>query len=158
MPKADGRAQGNANLLKANCVRFAGQSRLRTALQPFSFWEYIACLMQKHREAFLCPDEKLLRSAFGQSCFPFYHRGRSPLFPFPILLVIFMNECRSVRFRKCTQMIMYMPYFISTVVLVSIIIQFADISSGFINRFIAALGGKPVNSMGKVNDFRSIYV
>ena len=53
---------------------------------------------------------------------------------------------------------MYMPYFISTVVLVSIIIKFADISSGFINRFIAALVGKPVNSMGKVNDFRSIYV
>ena len=71
MPKTDGRAQGNANLLKANCVRFAGQSRLRTALQPFSFWEYIACLMQKHREAFLCPDEKLLRSAFGQSAFFF---------------------------------------------------------------------------------------
>lgn len=69
-----------------------------------------------------------------------------------------MNECRSVRFRKCTQMITYIPYFISTVVLVSIIIQFADISSGFINRFIAALGGKPVNSMGKVNDFRSIYI
>ena len=55
-------------------------------------------------------------------------------------------------------MITYIPYFISTVVLVSIIIQFADISSGFINRFIAALGGKPVNSMSKVNDFRSIYV
>ncbi len=69
-----------------------------------------------------------------------------------------MNECRSVRFRKCTQMIAYMPYFSSTVVLVSIIIQFADISSGFINRFIAALGGKPFNSMGKVNDFRSIYI
>ena len=64
-----------------------------------------------------------------------------------------MNECRSVRFRKCTQMIAYMPYFSFTVVLVSIIIQFADISSGYINRFIAAF-----HSMGKVNDFRSIYI
>lgn len=79
-------------------------------------------------------------------------------FPFPILLAIFMNECRSARFRKFTQMITYMPYFISTVVLVSMIIQFTDISSGFINQIIMALGGKSVNFMGKVSYFRSLYV
>ncbi len=79
-------------------------------------------------------------------------------FPFPILLAIFMNECRSAGFRKTTQMITYMPYFISTVVLVSMIIQFTDISSGFINQMIVALGGQPVNFMGNVNYFRPLYV
>lgn len=79
-------------------------------------------------------------------------------FPFPILLAIFMNECRSSKFRKTTQMITYMPYFISTVVLVSMIIQFTDISSGFINQMIVALGGKPVNFMGNVHYFRPLYV
>ena len=52
----------------------------------------------------------------------------------------------------------YMPYFISTVVLVSMILQFTDISSGLVNQIIKALGGNPVNFMGTVSYFRSIYV
>lgn len=79
-------------------------------------------------------------------------------FPFPILLAIFLNEARSARFRKFTQMVTYMPYFISTVVLVSMIIQFTDISTGFVNQIIKALGGTPVNFMGKAEYFRPLYV
>lgn len=79
-------------------------------------------------------------------------------FPIPIILAICLNECRSTRFKKFTQMITYMPYFISTVVLVSMIIQFTDLSTGFINMLIKKLGGNPVNFMGTVTYFRSIYV
>lgn len=79
-------------------------------------------------------------------------------FPIPIILAICLNECRWTRFKKLTQMITYMPYFISTVVLVSMIIQFTDLSSGFINQIIQKLGGDPVNFMGTVKYFRSIYV
>ena len=62
-------------------------------------------------------------------------------FPIPIILAICLNECRSTKFKKFTQMITYMPYFISTVVLVSMIIQFTDISTGFINQILKAMGG-----------------
>ncbi len=79
-------------------------------------------------------------------------------FPIPIVLAICLNESRSPRFRKFTQMITYMPYFISTVVLVSMIIQFTDISSGFINQIIVKLGGQSVNFMGTISYFRSLYV
>ena len=79
-------------------------------------------------------------------------------FPFPIILAVCLNECRSAKFRKFTQMITYMPYFISTVVLVSMILQFTDISSGLINQIIKALGGSAVNFMGNVSYFRSMYV
>ena len=79
-------------------------------------------------------------------------------FPFPIILAIALNECKSKRFRKVTQVVTYMPYFISTVVLVSMILQFTDISSGIANQMIARLGGKPVNFMGTVSYFRSLYV
>ena len=79
-------------------------------------------------------------------------------FPIPIILAICLNECRSRRFKKFTQMVTYMPYFISTVVLVSMIIQFTDITSGIINTAIVALGNKPVNFMGNANYFRSLYV
>ena len=79
-------------------------------------------------------------------------------FPIPIVLAICLNECRSTKFKKFTQMITYMPYFISTVVLVSMIIQFTDISTGFINQIIVKLGGEATNFMGTVSYFRSLYV
>ena len=79
-------------------------------------------------------------------------------FPFPIILAIALNECRSRKFQKVTQMVTYMPYFISTVVLVSMILQFTDISNGFVNQIIRRLGGKPINFMGTVGYFRSLYV
>ena len=79
-------------------------------------------------------------------------------FPFPIILAIALNECRSKRYQKITQMVTYMPYFISTVVLVSMILQFTDISSGVANQIIVALGGSRVNFMGTMSYFRSLYV
>ena len=79
-------------------------------------------------------------------------------FPFPILLAIFLNELRSDKLRKSVQMITYMPYFISTVVLVSMIIQFTDLNFGIVNQFIRAMGGDAVNFMGKKDYFRHLYV
>ncbi|MDR1263578.1 MAG: ABC transporter permease subunit, partial [Oscillospiraceae bacterium] len=79
-------------------------------------------------------------------------------FPAPILLAVCLNESPSRRFRKSVQMITYMPYFISTVVLVSMIIQFTDISSGLINQMIKGMGGSAVNFMGERRYFRLIYV
>lgn len=79
-------------------------------------------------------------------------------FPIPILLAICLNECRSDKFRKFTQMITYMPYFISTVVLVSMILQFTDISTGIVNQILTALGAAPKNFMGNIQYFRGLYV
>ncbi len=79
-------------------------------------------------------------------------------FPIPIVLAICLNESRSQKFKRFTQMVTYMPYFISTVVLVSMIIQFTDISTGFINQMLERLGGRSVNFMGTITYFRSLYV
>lgn len=79
-------------------------------------------------------------------------------FPIPIVLAICLNESRSKHFRKTVQMITYMPYFISTVVLVSMIIQFTDISSGLFNHIIRAFGGSPINFMGEAKYFRTLYI
>ncbi len=79
-------------------------------------------------------------------------------FPFAIILAVALNEAASKRYKKFTQMITYMPYFISTVVLVSMIIQFTDTRMGLINHFIGLFGMKPVNFMAKPDLFRHIYV
>jgi putative aldouronate transport system permease protein len=45
-------------------------------------------------------------------------------FPIPIILAIALNNTKAMRFKKTVQMVTYAPYFISTVVMVGIIIQF----------------------------------
>ncbi len=79
-------------------------------------------------------------------------------FPIPIILAICLNEARSRSFRKTVQLVTYMPYFISTVVLVSMIMQFTDPTTGIVNHMIQAMGGKSVNVMGEAKYFRHLYV
>lgn len=79
-------------------------------------------------------------------------------FPFPILLALAINECRSRRYRKFVQMTTYAPYFISTVVLVGMMGNFFSLRTGFVNSVAKALGAQQVNYMGISSLFRHMYV
>ncbi len=79
-------------------------------------------------------------------------------FPFPILLAVLLNEVQIIPFKKTVQMVTYAPYFISTVVLVGMLMQLTDLRNGIINQIIVSLGGKPVNFFGKGNIFDHLYV
>ncbi len=76
----------------------------------------------------------------------------------PIILALALNECTSTKFKKAVQMITYAPHFISTVVMVGIILLILSPSSGIINQFIQLFGGKPIDFMAKPEWFKSIYV
>ena len=79
-------------------------------------------------------------------------------FPIPIILAIALNNCEFRRFRKLTQMVTYAPHFISTVVLVGIVIQFLSPRFGIVNKLIAAVGLEPISFMGERALFKSIFV
>lgn len=79
-------------------------------------------------------------------------------FPLPIILALLLNNCLKPRYKKFVQIVTYMPYFISTVVMVGIIIQFLSPKVGVINYAIKALGGTEIDFMGKPEYFRNIYV
>ncbi len=79
-------------------------------------------------------------------------------FPLPILFAIMLNEIRYVRFKKTVQMITYAPHFISTVVMVGMIITFLSPNNGIVNQVIKLLGFEPVFFMAKPEYFKSIYV
>ena len=64
-------------------------------------------------------------------------------FTAPILLAILLNEIRGNRFKKVVQNITYIPYFLSVVVVVSMLKLFTDQDYGAINLLIKALGGTP---------------
>lgn len=79
-------------------------------------------------------------------------------FPLPICLAIILNYVKNLRFKKFAQTVTYMPYFISTVVLVAMMNLFFSPSSGFINTIIKSFGGEPVYFMGMSSLFPHMYV
>lgn len=79
-------------------------------------------------------------------------------FPFPILLALSLNYIGNRTYKKMVQMVTYSPYFISTVVMVGMIMQFLDVRIGVVNHLVRALGGEAVNFMGVPEYFKSIYV
>jgi multiple sugar transport system permease protein/putative aldouronate transport system permease protein len=79
-------------------------------------------------------------------------------FPIPILLAIGLNEIRSLRFKKTVQMVTYAPYFISTVVMVGMLMQITDLRLGILNRLLTLFGGQAVNFFGSAEIFPHLYV
>lgn len=79
-------------------------------------------------------------------------------FPIPILLAIALNEARSGIFKRAVQMVTYAPYFISTVVLVSMIMLLLAPRLGVINLGLQWLGLPAINFLGRPDLFPSIYV
>jgi putative aldouronate transport system permease protein len=76
----------------------------------------------------------------------------------PILLALLLNEVGGKRFRKLLQTITYAPHFISTVVMVSMVIILLNPSYGIVNSMLAGFGGTPVDFMTNKEWFKSIYV
>ena len=79
-------------------------------------------------------------------------------FPIPIFLALALNEASNARFQKLVQNLTYAPHFISTVVLCGMIVSFTSPTTGIINTFIQAFGGKPIDFMGQEGWFRPIYI
>jgi len=77
-------------------------------------------------------------------------------FPFPIFLAIFLNELKSSKIRKATQTLLYLPNFLSWVIIAGVATQLLS-SSGLINDLIAACGGERVNFLSDTGWWRFVY-
>ena len=81
-------------------------------------------------------------------------------FPMPIILALVINQIRNQKRKKMLQTTVYLPYFISTVVLVAIMIIFLSPTSGIISKILNALHliGENANLMGDPQYFIPVYV
>ncbi len=79
-------------------------------------------------------------------------------FPFPILLALCFNEVKRARVKKFLQTLTFAPYFISTVVVVSILFQMFSYRYGVVNSVIKLFGGSAVNFWGEGGFFRPVYI
>ena len=77
-------------------------------------------------------------------------------FPIPIFLAVFLNELRSSKIRKTTQTLLYLPNFLSWVIIAGISTQLFS-SSGLLNNVLNALGIGTVNFLTNSFIWRIVY-
>ena len=78
-------------------------------------------------------------------------------FPVPIIISILLNEVKNHRFKRSVQTIIYLPYFISWVILAGII-QDLFAKEGLINQFLGIFGAEPVFFLGNKYAFLGVLI
>lgn len=78
-------------------------------------------------------------------------------FPVPIILALLINEVRWNSFKRFVQTVTYLPYFISTVVVIGILQTFFSLD-GFVNLLLKSMGLEPVIFLLESGWFRFLYI
>ncbi len=79
-------------------------------------------------------------------------------FPVPVILALLLNRIRSDKVKRGIQTTIYVPYFISTVVLAGMLYIFLSPSNGILNYALSYFNHKPIDFMSESSMFRTIYV
>ncbi|MFB8372359.1 ABC transporter permease [Paenibacillus taichungensis] len=79
-------------------------------------------------------------------------------FPVPILLAILLNEVRMIVFKRLLQTIVYMPHFLSWVVISGIFMGIFSMDAGVVNKALGFLGMQPIYFLGEDSYIRSILI
>jgi len=77
-------------------------------------------------------------------------------FPLPILLALMLNEIRHEAFKRLNQSVVYMPHFLSWVVVASLTFFMLSADVGVVNKVISAAGRETVSFLSNPNYFWGI--
>ncbi|MFY0660653.1 MAG: sugar ABC transporter permease [Shimia sp.] len=79
-------------------------------------------------------------------------------FPAPIILALMFNEVMNASYKRTAQTIVYLPHFISSVIIAGIVITAFSPTAGIINTVIGWFGLEPVYFLTQPEWFRPIFV
>jgi len=79
-------------------------------------------------------------------------------FPAPIILAILLNELTFKKYKKITQTIVYLPHFLSWIIVAGIASQLLAPSGGVVNIFLGKLGFGPIDFLMNNNLWVSTYI
>ncbi|MCM0647573.1 ABC transporter permease subunit [Clostridium swellfunianum] len=80
------------------------------------------------------------------------------LFPIPIVLAVLLNEIKSIVFKKSVQTVIYLPHFISWVIVSGLFMNILSINGGIVNSIITRLGGDAIPFFMESKLFRGLLV
>jgi putative aldouronate transport system permease protein len=78
-------------------------------------------------------------------------------FPVPIILAIMLNEVRKMWFKRVVQTLVYLPHFLSWVIVGGIVLSLFALESGTINRWLESILGEPYPFMYEKLSWLIIY-
>lgn len=110
--------------------------------------------LKNFRNFFSSPDFfRILRNTLGISLL-----SLALYFPAPIILALFLNEIRCERFKRVAQTCVYIPHFISWVIVGTLTYQILNINDGIMYHLIEVVTGKQVNILGSPGAFWGLIV
>lgn len=80
------------------------------------------------------------------------------LFPIPVVLALLFNEVRHMKFRKAVQTMLYLPHFLSWVIVASVFITFFSPEQGVLAAISDNLGFSTPDLLTQPNLFRPILI
>ncbi|TMV46885.1 sugar ABC transporter permease [Paenibacillus mesophilus] len=80
------------------------------------------------------------------------------LFPLPIIVAILLNELKNMAFKRGVQTVIYLPHFLSWVIVSGLFIDLLSTNGGLVNKIIVALGGEPIRFFLDSEIFRSVLI
>ncbi|WP_172370022.1 ABC transporter permease [Sporosarcina jiandibaonis] len=79
-------------------------------------------------------------------------------FPIPIVIALMLNEVRRNYYKRAIQTLIYLPHFMSWVVVVSISYVLLTLDGGIINGVLEFFGFQPINFLLDSTWFRPMYI
>ncbi|MCL7748242.1 sugar ABC transporter permease [Halalkalibacter sp. MEB205] len=79
-------------------------------------------------------------------------------FPIPIIIALMLNEVRNQMFKRSVQTLIYIPHFMSWVVIVSISFVMLTLDGGIINSLLEMMGFQKINFLMNPDTFRPMYI
>lgn len=79
-------------------------------------------------------------------------------FPAPIILALLLNELRSHLYKRTVQTLIYVPHFMSWVIIASITYIFFTTSGGVVNEIVSYFYGKEINFLSAPEWFRPLIM
>nr|WP_285857445.1 ABC transporter permease subunit [Paenibacillus lautus] len=80
------------------------------------------------------------------------------LFPIPIVIALLLNEVRRMFFKRTIQTIIYLPHFLSWVIISGLFLNILSPTGGIVNEIIRSFGGEPISFFTDNSLFRSLVV
>ncbi|MED4040063.1 ABC transporter permease [Niallia taxi] len=79
-------------------------------------------------------------------------------FPLPIILSLMLNEVKNKYFKSGIQTLIYIPHFMSWVIIVSITYVFLNVDGGVINELLATMGLDKISFLTSPDWTRTVYI
>ncbi|MFX3631624.1 MAG: ABC transporter permease [Candidatus Pristimantibacillus sp.] len=79
-------------------------------------------------------------------------------FPVPIILALLLNELRIIAYKRIVQTVVYMPHFLSWVIVGGVVVGVLSPSTGIVNHIMTLFGVDPIYFLGENSYIRTILI